>query len=37
VLDGYPHPYHWGTGIAGGLFGIGIGWIWFRWRGDILQ
>jgi CHASE2 domain-containing sensor protein len=36
VLDGSPHPYHWGTGIAGGLFGIGIGWLWYRWRGDIL-
>jgi len=35
VLDAYPHPYHWGTGIVGGLFGIGIGWIWYRWRGDI--
>ncbi len=34
VLDGSPHPYHWGTGIAGGLLGIGIGWIWYRWRGD---
>jgi len=35
VLDGSPHPYHWGIGIAGGLLGIGIGWIWYRWRGDI--
>jgi CHASE2 domain-containing sensor protein len=36
VLDGLAHPYHWGGGIAGGLFGIGIGWLWYRWRGDIL-
>ncbi len=35
VLDGSPHPYHWGSGIVGGLLGIGIGWIWYRWRGDI--
>lgn len=35
VLNAYPHPYHWGTGIAGALFGIGIGWLWYRWRGDI--
>jgi hypothetical protein len=36
VLNAYPHPYHWGTGIAGALFGVGIGWLWYRWRGDIL-
>ena len=36
VLNAYSHPYHWGTGIAGALFGIGIGWLWYRWRGDIL-
>jgi hypothetical protein len=35
TLDAYPHPYHWGGAIAGGLFGIGVGWIWYRWRGDI--
>ena len=36
VLNAYPHPYHWETGIAGALFGIDIGWLWYRWRGDIL-
>ena len=35
VLDSYPHPYHWGTGIAGALLGFGVGWIWYRWRGDV--
>ncbi|MGE5139577.1 MAG: hypothetical protein ACM3JD_08960 [Rudaea sp.] len=35
VLDGQPHPYHWLSGLAGGLAGIGIGWLWFRWRGDV--
>ena len=35
VLDAYPHPYHWGSGIAGGVLGVGVGWIWYRWRGDV--
>jgi hypothetical protein len=35
VLDGYPHPYHWSIGIAGGILGVGIGWVWYRWRGDV--
>ncbi len=34
-LDGSPHPYHWLAGLIGGLTGIGIGWLWFRWRGDV--
>ncbi len=36
ALDGYPHPYHWLSGLFGGLAGIGIGWLWYRWRGDII-
>jgi hypothetical protein len=35
-LDGYPHPYHWLSGLVGGLAGIPLGWLWYRWRGDIL-
>ena len=35
VLYTYPHPYHWGTAIVGGVAGIGIGWLWYRWRGDV--
>ena len=35
-LPGLPHPYHWITGIIGGASGILIGWIWYRWRGDII-
>ncbi len=27
VLDGYPHPYHWSIGVAGGVLGAGIGWL----------
>ncbi len=36
VLDGQPHPYHWLSALAGGAAGLGIGWIWFRFRGDVL-
>lgn len=36
ALDSYPHPLHWGSGLAGGLFGVLVGWAWYRWRGDIL-
>jgi hypothetical protein len=35
ILDGFPHPYHWLSGLVGGLAGIPIGWVWYRWRGDI--
>ena len=35
-LDAYPHPYHWLSGLVGGLAGIPLGWLWYRWRGDIL-
>ncbi len=34
-LDGRPHPYHWLAGLVGGLAGMGIGWLWLRWRGDV--
>lgn len=35
ALDGWPHPYHWLAALAGGLAGIPVGWLWYRWRGDI--
>jgi len=35
-LDAYPHPYHWFSGVIGGLMGIPLGWLWYRWRGDVL-
>jgi hypothetical protein len=35
ALDGQPHPYHWFAGLVGGLAGIPVGWLWFRWRGDV--
>jgi ABC-type branched-subunit amino acid transport system permease subunit len=35
ALDAKPHPIHWLSGLIGGLVGIPIGWLWFRWRGDL--
>ena len=35
VLNAYPHPYHWLSGLIGGIVGIGVGWLWYRWRGDV--
>ena len=35
ALDAYPHPYHWLSGLVGGVLGIGAGWLWYRWRGDV--
>ena len=35
ALDGMPHPYHWASAVVGGVAGIGIGWLWYWWRGDI--
>jgi len=35
ALDVYPHPYHWLSGLAGGLAGIPLGWLWYRWHGDV--
>lgn len=35
ALDGQPHPYHWLSGLVGGIAGIPVGWLWYRWRGDI--
>lgn len=35
-LSGLPHPYHWATGLVGGLLGIFVGWAWYRWRGDVI-
>jgi hypothetical protein len=35
VLDGQPHPYHWMSALIGGVVGIPLGWLWYRWRGDV--
>jgi hypothetical protein len=36
ILATRPHPVHWAAGLAGAVLGIPIGWLWYRWRGDIL-
>lgn len=33
--DTTPHPVHWLGGLIGGLVGIGAGWLWYYWRGDV--
>jgi hypothetical protein len=35
-LSQLPHPYHWASGLIGGVVGILVGWVWYRWRGDVL-
>ncbi len=36
ALGTQPHPLHWGiTLVSAVLGGIG-GWLWYRWRGDII-
>ncbi len=36
LLDAFPHPIHWASGLAGALLGGGIGWLWYQRRGDII-
>jgi hypothetical protein len=31
-----PHPYHWAAAVLGVCLGIVAGWLWYRWRGDIV-
>jgi hypothetical protein len=35
ALSTMPHPYHWLSLLIGLVLGIPVGWLWFRWRGDI--
>lgn len=35
IIKTQPHQYHWLTAIAGGILGIGVGWVWYRFRGDV--
>ncbi len=35
VMDGKPHPYHWAAALLGGMVGVPLGWLWFRWQGDV--
>ncbi len=39
ILDAYPHQFHWlalPIGLSGALSGIPLGWLWYRWRGDVI-
>jgi hypothetical protein len=36
ALYTYPHPYHWASGLLGAVVGYAVGWLWYRWRGDVL-
>lgn len=35
VLESKTHPVHWLAGLIGGVLGVGIGWLRYRWRGDV--
>ena len=30
------HPSHWLAALGGAVFGGILGWVWYRWRGDII-
>lgn len=36
VLGSRPHPFHWVAGLVGGGLGYFVGWLWYRWRGDVI-
>lgn len=36
ALAARPHPYHWAAGLLGIAVGVIVGWLWYRWRGDIV-
>lgn len=36
IFESRPHPIHWIAGLVGGVFGVGVGWLWYRWRGDVI-
>ena len=35
IFESRPHPIHWLAALIGGILGIGVGWLWYRWRGDV--
>ena len=35
-LASRPHPYHWAAGLVGVAAGAVVGWLWYRWRGDVV-
>lgn len=30
------HPLHWLVALIGAALGAVLGWLWYRWRGDII-
>ena len=36
ALDGQPHSVHWSSGLIAAGLGYFMGWLWYRWRGDII-
>ncbi len=36
ALNAYPHPIHWVSGVVGAIVGYFVGWMWYRWRGDVI-
>ncbi|MBI4733091.1 MAG: hypothetical protein HY781_13385 [Chloroflexi bacterium] len=36
ALDVYPHPVHWASGAGGAVFGFLVGWLWYKWKGDVI-
>lgn len=36
IFEAKPHPIHWLAGLLGAVAGVPLGWLWYRWRGDVL-
>jgi hypothetical protein len=36
ILDTFPHPVHWASGAIGAALGFLVGWLWYRWKGDVM-
>ena len=36
ALDGSPHPIHWAFAFGAAVVGFFAGWVWYRFRGDII-
>ncbi len=32
----FPHPIHWALGALGAGIGFLVGWLWYRWKGDVI-
>ncbi len=36
AMDAYPHPVHWASGAGGAVVGFLVGWLWYKWKGDVI-